>query len=236
MGRFNHLHRRTPTQTGGETPPLLASSIVSSPELLVVHALRLKGFADAATLAEAAGVSVGDAEPILNGLVDAEHARFRDGARTGYSLTKEGRAYGEELLRAELAQQGVRDVVDAAYRRFLEHNQNFLALCTDWQTRTVDGAQVLNDHADAEYDAGILKRLEATDEAIQPICADLHTSLDRFGAYGPKLGNALAKVRAGERDWFTKPMIESYHTMWFELHEDLLATLGIERTSEGKAG
>jgi hypothetical protein len=28
-------------------------------------------------------------------------------------------------------------------------------------------------------------------------------------------------------------MIASYHTVWFELHEDLLATLGIERSSEG---
>jgi hypothetical protein len=27
-------------------------------------------------------------------------------------------------------------------------------------------------------------------------------------------------------------MIDSYHSVWFELHEDLLATLGIERGSE----
>ena len=29
-------------------------------------------------------------------------------------------------------------------------------------------------------------------------------------------------MRAGDSDWFTKPMIASYHTVWFELHEDLL--------------
>lgn len=208
---------------------------MSSPELLVVHSLRLKGFADADALADAAGVSVDVATPILDGLVAAERARFRDGARTGYSLTKEGRAFGEELLSAELTAAGVRADVDASYRRFLTKNQDFLALCTDWQTRMVDGTQVLNDHSDAAYDAEILTRLESADEAIQPICADLHRSLDRFGMYGPKLAKALANVRAGEQDWFTKPMIESYHTMWFELHEDLLATLGIERTSEGKA-
>jgi hypothetical protein len=28
-------------------------------------------------------------------------------------------------------------------------------------------------------------------------------------------------------------MIDSYHTVWFELHEDLLSTLGIERSKEG---
>ncbi len=31
-------------------------------------------------------------------------------------------------------------------------------------------------------------------------------------------------------------MIESYHTVWFELHENLLATLGIQRAREQAAG
>ena len=30
----------------------------------------------------------------------------------------------------------------------------------------------------------------------------------------------------------TKPVIESYHTVWFELHEDLLVTLGLDRAAE----
>ena len=42
-------------------------------------------------------------------------------------------------------------------------------------------------------------------------------------------------MRAGERDWFAKPMIDSYHTVWFQLHEDLLNTLGIERSKEVSA-
>ena len=65
-----------------------------------------------------------------------------------------------------------------------------------------------------------------------PICDDLAGCLARYGHYGPRLQNALDRVRAGELDWFTKPMVASYHTVWFELHEDLLATLGIERGSE----
>jgi hypothetical protein len=31
-------------------------------------------------------------------------------------------------------------------------------------------------------------------------------------------------------------MIESYHTVWFELHENLLATLGIQRSKEHASG
>ena len=33
-------------------------------------------------------------------------------------------------------------------------------------------------------------------------------------------------MRAGDPDWFTRPTVDSYHTVWFELHENLLATLG----------
>jgi hypothetical protein len=46
------------------------------------------------------------------------------------------------------------------------------------------------------------------------------------------LAHALERTRAGDADWFTKPTIDSYHTVWFELHENLLATLGIERGTE----
>jgi hypothetical protein len=42
----------------------------------------------------------------------------------------------------------------------------------------------------------------------------------------------MNNLASGDRDWFTKPTIDSYHTVWFELHEDLLATLGIDRISE----
>ena len=30
--------------------------------------------------------------------------------------------------------------------------------------------------------------------------------------------------------------VASYHSVWFQLHEDLLATLGIDRSGEAPAG
>jgi hypothetical protein len=72
---------------------------------------------------------------------------------------------------------------------------------------------------------------------LVPVHVDRHVelgdALERFGDYGKRFDLALGKVKNGERDWFAKPMIDSYHTIWFELHEDLLATLGIERSKEG---
>ena len=40
---------------------------------------------------------------------------------------------------------------------------------------------------------------------------------------------ALERVDKGERSWVDRPRADSFHTVWFELHEDLLATLALSR-------
>ena len=111
-----------------------------------------------------------------------------------------------------------------------------MSLCTDWQLRpSPEGSEeehVKNDHSDSEYDSGVINRLVELDNHVQPICSDLKECLERFASYGDRFTYALNLVLEGEVDWFTKPMIESYHTVWFELHENLLSTLGIDRASE----
>jgi hypothetical protein len=97
-----------------------------------------------------------------------------------------------------------------------------------------DAGQAINDHTDHAYDAGVVARLGAVDQAARPVLADLAAALARFGRYPERLGNALRRVQLGEAEWFTKPLLDSYHTVWFELHEDLLATLGLQRGAEGR--
>jgi hypothetical protein len=196
----------------------------------VVHALRLKGFADARSLVSAAGVQ--DEHAVADALDAARREGWvtrRDGAVSGWSLTPAGKARDRAAIDAELASTGARAAVDAAYRRFLHLNPQLLQVCTDWQLR----GGSLNDHTDAGYDAAVIERLRAVDAAAQPVCADLAAALDRFATYGPRLRAALRRVEQGEHDWFAKPVIDSYHTVWFELHEDLLVTLGLERSKEG---
>ena len=200
---------------------------------LVLHGLRLKGFAAAEAVIDAVGVSDAEAKPELDRLVEEGLATYRDGRLSGYALTPAGRVEHAQRLTAELEATGRRDDVHAAYTRFLGINQDLLGICTAWQLREVDGQSVVNDHADPAHDAAVIEQLDALHAKVSPICADLGQALDRFAAYGPRLTHALDRVHAGDHDWFTKPMIPSYHTVWFELHEDLLATLGIERSSEG---
>ncbi len=210
-------------------------SAPSDPRTLVMHGLRLKGFAEASGVAEVVGQQEAEAKPVLDELVAEGLASYRDGRISGFALTPAGRAEHARLLSVELDDTGTRDAVDAAYRRFLAHNADLLGICTSWQLRDVDGESTPNDHSDAAYDAGVVAQLAELHHAAAPIFDDLAATLDRYRLYGPRLAGALDRVQAGETDWFTKPMLASYHTVWFELHEDLLATLGIERGSEGHA-
>lgn len=209
-------------------------STASAPQLLVLHALRLKGFADTDVVARAIGVPEPEVAAHAQELVAAELVQRRDGKLSGWSLTKEGRVEHASRIAAELEASGTRDVVDAAYRSFLAANGDMLGTCTAWQLRDEAGGQVLNDHSDAAWDAAVLDRLQALHQQVQPVLDRLDGSLDRFAGYRGRFAASLEKVLAGELEWFTKPVIDSYHTVWFELHEDLLCTLGIERASEAQ--
>jgi hypothetical protein len=56
-------------------------------------------------------------------------------------------------------------------------------------------------------------------------------SLGRLVRYGDRLSDAVDGLRRGDRDKFTKPLSDSYHDIWMELHQDLILTLGLQRTA-----
>ena len=50
----------------------------------------------------------------------------------------------------------------------------------------------------------------------------------RFERYRVRLTDALVRAEAGALEYIADSTA-SYHTVWFQLHEDLLVTLGIPR-------
>jgi pyruvate,orthophosphate dikinase len=95
---------------------------------------------------------------------------------------------------------------------------------------------VRNDHADARYDDRVVRDLGVALDRVRPVGDRLAAVLERFEPYGPHLDDALARVRSGDGDYVAKPVIPSFHTVWFEMHEDLLVTLGLDRSSEAAEG
>jgi DNA-binding MarR family transcriptional regulator len=202
--------------------------------LLVLHGVRLKGFAEPVAVADLWALDEDEVASELKSLAADGLVQRRDGRVSGWSHTTEGRAEHARLIAEELADHGAGPAVEDAYRRFLEINPELLATCTAWQLRVTDAGQSMNDHTDAAYDAEVVSRLSAVDERVRPVLADLGSALARFSRYPERLGHALRRVQLGEPEWFTKPLVDSYHTVWFELHEDLLATLGLQRGAEGR--
>jgi hypothetical protein len=54
--------------------------------------------------------------------------------------------------------------------------------------------------------------------------------------YPARFARALTEIQAGDHVWFLRPIIDSYHTVWFELHEELIWLSGHTRHAEAVAG
>jgi hypothetical protein len=181
---------------------------------LLLHEVRLRGVFDA------------EHGTIVTTLIDSGLvARVPRGIR----VTPAGREAHAAWARVEPGGE-LEAAVERAYKRFLVLNPELLRLCSDWQVRP-GGAT--NDHKDPEYDWAIFDRLSSIDDRVGPLVSSVARDLDRFGGYRARLRAARQRVEDGDHEWFTSPRIDSYHTVWMQLHEDLLLALGKERASEG---
>jgi len=201
------------------------------PELLVLHALKVKGFAAPESVADGTALPLADVDRILAGLGDRDLANHRTGRISGWSLTPAGRAAHAERLAAELAEVGCRDTIEETYDEFLGLNEAVKMLCTDWQLRPIDGGDSIpNDHTNQAYDLGIVERLIEIHESVVPLCQRLSIMLVRYAPYRGRFDRAYRLIKQGDRDALTRPLSGSYHDVWMELHEDLLLTLGRKRS------
>lgn len=203
----------------------------SPPDLLVLHSVRITGFADTATVAHRFDLDAAETEELLR---DAEahgwttYTAFGDTA--GWSLTERGRAENERRLASELTDvHGEEDVRDV-YDEFLPLNALLLRACTDWQLKPAPGDLLVpNDHTDPTWDAGVLRELTAIDGALPPLIDRLEKLLTRFRGYDTRFTSARTRAGAGEPAFVDRADVDSCHRVWFQLHEDLIATLGIDR-------
>ncbi len=212
----------------------LVPSHSSPPELLILHALRLRGVADTGKVAARFAL---DRDRVGELLLDFEaHGwvyRVEFAGTGGWALTEAGRRENERQLAAERVACGAADELARVHAAFLVLNARFLDAVTRWQMRPVPGdPMALNDHADVRWDRRVIDTLGSLGRQLAPLCADLSAVLARFDGYAPRYAAAMARVNRGERRWVDAVGLDSCHAVWFELHEDLLATLGIVRDQE----
>ncbi|GHH28123.1 transcriptional regulator [Lentzea cavernae] len=195
--------------------------------LVVLHALRCVGSTGLTRVASFTGLTESEVESELIDLAVAGLVTH-DRHFGGWSLTESGRAADASGTKAELETAGTRPALAEAFDEFLVLNPELLDLCTAWQMRSVDGVTTVNDHSDTAYDARVLALFTDLHTRALVVIAALAAAAPRFARYEPRLTSALTRARAGELACLADSM-DSFHTIWAELHEDLLATLGIAR-------
>ena len=104
---------------------------------------------------------------------------------------------------------------------------------TRWQLKD---ESTPNDHTDAAYDAAVVADLVTLHENFAPLLDEMVVVVPRLGHYPDRFGSALARIDAGDTSWFARPIADSYHTVWFELHEELIGLTGRTRLDEAVAG
>jgi hypothetical protein len=181
--------------------------------LTLLHELRIRGMFEAGT------TSASDT------LVAAGYAVRK---RTFLAVTATGREVHAAWARCACGSPD-EATLRVAYERFLPLNQELLRVCHDWQ---VNATGAPNAHDDSEYDWAIIDRLGALHERTSPVTRSMTRVVARFAPYRTRLHAALHRVEHGETEWFTSPRLDSYHTVWMQLHEDLLLALGLDRASE----
>ncbi|MFE0749029.1 hypothetical protein [Gordonia sp. NPDC058843] len=194
---------------------------------LALHGLTLRQLATIEQLADVTGL---DSEAIGTALDQAVADGRAIAARGAYMITPAGREHLDAVYPGAFAALRSDAQLVSTLADF-EHgiNKKNLALMTSWQTIVIDGTEQPNDHSDSDHDAKVIDRLAQLHDRATVLLApfaDADALCKRFLA---RLDDALQKVDHGEHDYVSSVRIDSYHTVWYQMHEHLLRVMGEER-------
>lgn len=193
---------------------------------LVMHGIAVKKYATVEDICTVTGLEIDAVSALAAQAVAKGRASEANGK---FLLTAIGQVTLKSAYSKSYAALRSNDEFLAAYEDFERINNELKQAITDWQTMEVGGQTVANDHSNKDYDASIIDRIGAIHERVDVILKRLGNKEERLNHYRDLLLLALEKAEDGEIEWVSDATIPSYHTVWFELHEDLLRVMGRER-------
>lgn len=206
----------------------------SATALLSLHGVRVLGAPSTVRVADRFGLPAAEVAEHLLDFQAYGWVHRHDYVGEVWTMTERGRAENDRQLAEELDGIHARKEVAAAHADFAALNARHGIACTRWQLRPSPwDQQAANDHTDPDWDVAVLLELEEIDQALQLVDADLTRVLTRFNGYARRHTAALARVKIGQHEWLDGPDRSSCQLVWMQLHEDLLATLGIPRGGDG---
>ena len=176
----------------------------------LLHRLRIKGRVAAENLdleAVSAAAEKGDVKVTPRGVL----------------LTAAGMNRHRDLV-ASTVDGEIRETLERSYDRFLKVNSTVKDACSRWQA-----------FGPAADEDELLRTVDVLERAFSRVNRPLSTAgleCSRFEDYRARLEAALEKAAAGDRAQIASPAIDSFHTVWFECHEDFIVSLGRTREEE----
>ena len=192
----------------------------------VSRALAIKGMGDPAGIADVLGATVDEIAAIFAALIEAGDVTPMSNNRV--------RATSKLTQRVDewfsVAASHIKNEIIKEWDDFHVVNDHFKELVSRWQMREVDGAQVLNDHSDKAYDDEVLGGVRSKIHmSVIPIIERVAKAEPRLIRYRDRLAHALVALEAGDSSMLAHPLKNSYHTVWFEFHEELIRLSGQKR-------
>jgi pyruvate,orthophosphate dikinase len=205
---------REPLFRGGEEEATAEASLLD-----VVRTIQLKGLCSP----ERAAAALGAATRQVEALIAANEGLFKPTPR-GLALTPEGRTWLSARLQEERTSIDSA-AMDACYERFTPLNEQFKRLVSDWQRSSAHGAG-------EDRFAALVRDMRDLHEAFLPVVDTAGAVAPRLARYAARFANALAALATGDVSMLASPLKDSYHTVWFEFHEELITLSGRDRASE----
>ena len=172
---------------------------------------------------ERAAAVLAAAEARIASLLDENDHLFQATPR-GFMLSPDGRTWSTEQLLAEREAANA-PTLDRTYQDFLELNHRFKHVVSEWQVRSQ------GESTDDDW-AGVVEAVGEIARGLEPVLAANTTQVARLQGYGRRFAAAFDALAAGDRSMLASPLKDSYHTVWFEYHEELIALCGRDRASE----
>ncbi|GGV55145.1 hypothetical protein [Streptomyces spectabilis] len=182
-------------------------------EAAVLRLLRLKGRVGTIIVGTVLG-SADAAHHILSSCVaDGLRVPLGDAyCLTAQGLERAGQVIADERGRLSSARwPGRKDRFDALDREFKQ-------LVADSQEQ-IDRA------------AAAAAPLASLHVGLTELIAELAEDTPRLASYRARFAAALAGVEGGDAAWLAHPLRDSHHTVWFELHQEILDLAGERRSS-----
>jgi len=195
--------------------------VSNSPEtetLRLLQGLRLKGRSDASRIAGAWGSNEASAAEqlarlVAQGLVEEKRGTF--------ALNEAGESLRTRLIDAE------RSALDDP--AIQELYADFCAVDTPFKTLVADVQLGKLERDDAAL------HLTPIHQQLQPLLDRASALVPRLSFYTPRFEEALRALQQGDPRYLASPLVESYHGLWFEFHEELIQASGRSRAQEASA-